>query len=341
MTKDNLPVDYLDTVKEIKERIRGAQYRALRVVNKELIGLYWEIGRIIVEKQKNDPDSWGKGIINRLSLDLASEYVGPHGFSSSNLWRMRNFYEKYQDKENLAPLVRELSWTNNIIILEKCQNLLEIEFYLRMTTRFGWSKRTLIAKINDKTYERTMINQTNFDTALPEKIQTEAILTLKDQYSFEFLEMKEQFSEKELEKAILKNIPDFLREMGGMMAFIGNQFRLEVDNQEFFIDLVLYHRELECLVAIELKKGEFKPEYIGKMQFYLETLDRHIKKDSENPSIGIVLCRDKKRTVVEYTLARSNFPIGVSAYHIDEQQPKDLEKLLPNKKQIGQLFKGL
>lgn len=210
-----------------------------------------------------------------------------------------------------------------------------------MTSKNCWSYRTLVIKIKERTYERTLINQTNFEDTLPKDLKLKAQLVIKDEYSFDFLGMGKEYSERELEDAILREIPSFLREMGGMLAFIGNQFRLEVDDQEFFIDLLLYHRDLECLIAIELKTGEFKPEYVGKMQFYLETLDRHVKKDGEKPSIGIILCKGKKRTVVEYTLTRSLTPIGVSEYRTVARLPKDIEQLLPSKEQIGRLLGGL
>ena len=337
---DNLPIDYVETIKIIKDKIRTAQYTALKAVNKELIQLYLDIGRIIVDNQERD-NTWGKSVVEKLSINLQREFNGMRGFSSRNIWNMRNLYLEYRDNEKLQSLIAEISWKHNLVILERCKDPLQREFYIKMTKKLGWSFRVLIGKIKDQTYEQALISQTNFEKTLPEPIKRKAYLSVKNEYSFDFLEMGEEYSERELEDAILREIPSFLREMGGLLAFIGNQFRLEVEGQEFYIDLLLSHRQLNCLVAIELKNRDFKPEDVGKMQFYVETLDRHVKQAHENPSIGIILCKGKKRTVVEYTLARSMTPIGVSGYRTVKQLPKDLKELLPTKEQISKLLEGI
>jgi len=209
---------------------------------------------------------------------------------------------------------------------------------LRMSKKFGWTKNVLIHQIENQSYEKTLINQTNFNNTLSEKIKKQAKLAVKDEYTFDFLELTDKHSEHELEYAMLAKLNRFLIEMGGVFAFMGNQFRLEVDGEEFFIDLLLYHRRLKCLVAIELKIGKFVPEYVGKMQFYLTTLDALVKDKSENPSIGIILCKEKNRTIVEYALKNSKKPIAVANYRITTTLPKELRKELPSPEQIQRLL---
>ncbi|MBI2337533.1 MAG: DUF1016 domain-containing protein [Deltaproteobacteria bacterium] len=328
--------DYAAFVKDIKERIRSAQYEALKAVNKELINLYWDIGRMITERQKRH--SWGDSIVKNLAKDLQLEFPGVSGYSTDNLWRMRKFYMHFKDNKKLAPLVQEISWTKIIVIMEKCKDDLEREFYIRMTRRMGWSKNVLIHQIDNKSYEKMLLNQTNFNKALPEKIKKQASLAVKDEYTFDFLELGDEHSEMELERAIMNKMNRFLVEMGGSFAFVGNQFRLEIDGREFFIDILLYHRRLKCLVAMELKTGDFKPEYAGKMQFYLAALDSIVKDKNENPSIGIILCKDKNRTIVEYALRESRKPIGVAKYQIVTDLPRSLRKELPAPEQIAKLM---
>ncbi len=324
---------------EVKERIRSAQYEALKAVNKELVGLYWDIGRMIVERQ--DVEGWGKAVVEQLAADLRTEFPGVGGFSASNLWRMKAFFEAYTGLEKLAPLVREIGWSHNLAILERCKDPLEREFYLRMTRKFGWSKNVLIHQIDNQSYEKSLLGQTNFDQALTPELRAQAKLAVKDEYTFDCLELGEEHSERELERALIARIEDFLRAMGGMFAFMGSQYRLEVDGKEFFIDLLLFHRRLRCLVAIELKVGEFLPEFVGKMQFYLAALDRQVRQEDENPSIGIILCKEKSRTIVEYALHDARKPIGVATYEITKTLPKALKGQLPSPKDIAHLLEDL
>lgn len=324
---------------EIRQRIRAAQYEALKAVNKELIALYWDIGKMIVDRQTGE--IWGRSVVERLAQDLQAEFPGVSGFSASNLWRMRVFYESYHFHEKLAPLVREIGWTHNLVIMERCKDDLQREFYLRMTRKFGWSKNVLIHQIDNRTYEKTLLNQTNFNKAVPEAARAQANLAVKDEYTFDFLELGDEFSERQLETAILAKVDPFLQEMGGVFAFVGSQYRLEVEGDEFFIDLLLYHRRLKCLVALELKTGAFKPEYVGKMQFYLAALDDLVKMEDENSSIGIILCRSKKRTIVEYTLRDSNKPIGVSTYRMLSEVPREFQSELPAPEQVAMLLEGV
>jgi predicted nuclease of restriction endonuclease-like (RecB) superfamily len=332
-----MTTEYKTFFKEIKERIHKAQYDAFKAVNKELINLYWDIGKSIVLKQEKL--GWGKAIVETLAKDLQTEFSGIQGFSSANLWRMRNFYLAYHQNEKLAPLVREISWTKNVIIMERCKDDILREFYIKTTKKFGWTKDVLINQLEAGAFELYMANQTNFDKAVSGKYRHQAKLAVKDEYSFDFLEIAEEHSERELELALLENVRKFLIEMGGYFTFVGNQHRLEIDGQEFFIDLLLYHRQLRCLVAIELKVGAFKPEYAGKMQFYLSALNDMTKLPEENPSIGIILCKDKSRTIVEYALKDTKKPIGVSTYKLTEKLPRELKKYLPSPEEMIERIK--
>lgn len=331
--------DYTQLLIDVKERVRSAQLAALKVVNTELVGLYWDLGRMIVERQ--DQAGWGKSVVERLSQDLRREFPGVAGFSVQNLWYMRQFYLEYRGHEKLQPLVGEVAWAHNLAIMGKCKDPLEREFYLRMTRKFGWSKNVLIHQIENQSYEKSLLGQTNFDQTLTPELRAQATLAVKDEYTFDFLELGEKHSERELERALITRVEDFLRAMGGMFAFMGSQYRLEVDGREFFVDLLLFHRRLRCLVAVELKVGDFQPEFVGKMQFYLTALDRQVRQEDENPSIGIVLCKEKSRIIVEYALHDANKPIGVATYEITKTLPKELKGQLPRPEEIAALLEGL
>jgi predicted nuclease of restriction endonuclease-like (RecB) superfamily len=326
--------DYANFLIELKEKIHQAQYEAMKQVNKALLSLYWEIGKRILEQQEKH--SWGKSVVESLAEDLGKEFPGVKGFSSQNLWRMRKFYSEYRTNEKLSPLVREIGWSHNTVIVDRCKDDLEREFYIKMTKKYGWTKTILIHQIEGKAYERFLLNQTNFDKALEEKYKHQAKLAVKDSYSFDFLEMSEDYGEREMELGLIKNIRKFLLEMGGDFAFIGNQYKLEVGEDEFYIDLLLYHRQLQSLVAIELKTTKFKPEHAGQMQFYLTALDEIKKAEHENPSIGIIICKSKNRTVVEYALKRTDTPIGIANYSISEELPERMKELLPSAEEIAE-----
>ena len=237
-------------------------------------------------------------------------------------------------------MVREIGWTHNIIILMNCKEDSEREFYIKMTKKFGWTKNVLIHQIEGNSYAQFLTNQTNFSQAVPEKYQKQASLAVKDEYTFDFLGLGKEYAEKDVELALINNLRRFLIEMGGYFTFISNQFRLELDGEEFFIDLLLYHRKLRCLVAIELKVGKFKPEYAGKMQFYLSVLNDRVRLDDENPSIGIVLCKEKNRTVVEYALKDTPQPVGVSTYKVTKKLPEKLKKYLPSSEELAERLSG-
>jgi predicted nuclease of restriction endonuclease-like (RecB) superfamily len=324
---------------EVKQLIRTAQYEALKAVNREMINLYWAIGQMIFNQQQNS--NWGRSVVENLAKDLQAEFPGISGFSARNIWRMRDFYLAYHSNEKLTPLVAEIGWTHNIVILEKCKDDLEREFYIRMTRKFGWTKNVLIHQIENQTYEKVLLNQTNFDQTLSTEIRNQAKLAVKDEYTFDFLELADQHSERQLEQSILSRVEPFLQEMGGMFTFVGSQYRLEVGDKEFFIDLLLYHRQLKCLVAIELKTGEFVPEYVGKMQFYLAALDDLSRLPDENLSIGIILCKSKDKTIVEYALRDSNKPIGIATYKVVSSLPQELKNQLPEPEQVARLLEGI
>jgi len=254
---------------------------------------------------------------------------------------MREFYLAYRDLAKVQPLVAQIGWSHNLVILQRCKDSQEREFYIRMTQKFGWSKNVLVHQIDNQSYEKTLLGQTNFDRALTSEQHAQAKLVVKDEYTFDFLELSEQHSERELERALIARIEDFLRAMGGVFAFVGSQYRLEVGNKEYFIDLLLYHRRLKCLVALELKIGEFQPEFVGKMQFYLTALDKQVREEGENPSIGIILCKEKNRTVVEYALHDARKPIGVATYRIVKRLPKELKGELPSPNEIAKLLEGV
>ena len=339
MNNDLISEDYEDFIGEIKNKIRNSQYEAMKVVNQTLISLYWGIGQEIYNQQQEK--GWGKSIVEVLSKELKKEFPDVHGFSSSNLWRMRNFYVTYNNMKNLAPLVREISWSKNVAIMEKCKDQLEREFYIKMTKKYGWTKDVLINHIENKSYEKYLLNQTNFDETLPEKYVNQAKLAVKDEYIFDFMELSEQHSERELEESLINNMRAFLEEMGGNFAFMGSQYHINVGGTDFYIDLLLYHRTLKSLVAIELKIGDFKPEFIGQLQFYLTALDKQVKMEHENPSIGIIICKNKNRTVVEYALNDSYKPIGVATYQIRDTLPEKMKDLLPSPEEIEKRLKNL
>jgi len=329
--------DYPGFLVAIKTRIRQAQYQALRAVNSELTRPYWDIGETIHRKQQSL--GWGKSVVETLARDLQAEFPGRNGFSARNLWNMREFYGEYSALPKLQPLVAEISWAKNLVILGRCKDDLEREFYLRATARFGWTKAVLQHQIDNQSYAKYLLNQTNFDQTLPPEIKAQAVLAVKDHYTFDFLGLADEHSERELELALVQNLRSFLSEMGGLFTFVGTQHRLEVGGQEYFIDLLLFHRRLRALVAIELKVRSFQPEHKGKMEFYLEALDTQERLADENPSIGIIICRDKNKTVVEYALRTARRPIGVATYTVSAELPEAYRAELPSPEAIAERLK--
>lgn len=318
---------YADFLHQIQERIQRAHYQAVKAFNKEMILLYWDLGQLIVVQQEKL--GWGKSVVERLSNDLQTTFPGANGFSAQNLWNMRLVHLELRDKPNLQSMTGEIAWTHSVSILTKCKNDLEREFYILHTRKFGWTDRLLKHHIENKSYEKYLLNQTNFDQTVPENYKKQAILAVKDHYTFDFLNLQGEHTEKELEESLVRNIRAFLLEMGHDFAFMGNQYRILVEGEEFFIDLLLYHRRLRCLVAIDLKIGDFKPEYKGKMEFYLTALNAQIKLPDEQDAIGIIICKDKKKTIVEYSLRNATLPIGVATYSLRNTLPESYQGFLP------------
>lgn len=327
------PAGYGDFLQEVKTQIRQRQYQALRAANQELLTLYWWLGEAICSKQAQQ--GWGKAVVETLARDLQVEFPGRNGFSARNLWNMLDFYREYAGKPKLQPLVAEISWAKNLLILARCKDDLEREFYLRATARFGWTKNVLQHQLDNQSYRQYLAGQTNFDAALPEGIKAQALLAVKDHYVFDLMGLAEEHSERELEQALVRNLRAFMAEMGGAFTFVGNQYRLEADGKDYYIDLLLFHRRLRCLVAIELKIGEFKPEHKGQIEFYLDQLDQHHRLEGENPPIGIVICRSKSRTVVEYALRNMNRPLGIATYTVTPQLPASYAGDLPSPEDIA------
>ena len=305
--------------------IKQAQSTALRLVNTTLIDLYWRVGEYVSIKSAND--GWGKSTVAELAKYIKSEAPKVDGFSDKNIWRMKQFYETYTNSSKLSPLVREVSWTNNLIIFSRAKSEEEREFYIRYCIMENYTKRELERQISSSLFERTMLTGTKLSPMMRE-IHLDVTNSFKDHYVFEFLGKPEIKNEKELRKGLVKQMKNFILELGKDFLFVGEEYRVEVGNSDFYIDLLFYHRGLQCLVAFELKDDKFKPEFIGKLDFYLEALDRDVKKTNENPSIGVLLCKDKDNEVVEYALSRSLSPTMVAEYKMQLPDKKLLQQKL-------------
>jgi predicted nuclease of restriction endonuclease-like (RecB) superfamily len=291
--------------------IEAARTRAVAAVNTALIDLYWSLGEYI--SLKVSEDGWGKGTVEALAEYIQHRQPGTSGFSASNLWRMRQFFETYRNEPKLAPLVRELSWTHNLLILGKCKRNEEREFYLRLCLRERWGKRELDRQIAGALFERTVLNPPQIAPAVRE-LHPQAIEVFKDAYLVEFLELPADHSEADLHRGLVERLKLFLIELGRDFCFVGSQYPLQVGGRDFFLDLLFFNRALNALVAFDLKIDEFQPEYLGKLEFYLESLDRDVRKPHEQPSIGVLLCATKDHEVVEYSLSRAVSPALVAEY---------------------------
>ncbi len=326
-------------LKEIKTKIYSAKSKAILSANRLMIELYFEIGKEIVIKQ--EALCWGKSIVEKMSQDLKDEFGEKSGYSSSNLWRMRNFYLAYKDNSKLAQSVREISWGQNIIIFEKIKDDIEKEYYINNTIENGWNRNVLMHHIKTNLFERDKLENksNNFELSLPSELSELAQDIVKSEYNLEFLEVAKDTYERQVENKLVENIKNFLLELGYGFSFVGNQYKLELGENEYFIDLLFFHRKLNALVAVELKVGKFKPEYAGKMNFYLNILNDKVKMQHENPSIGIILCTDKDGLEVEYALQNLEQPMGVSTYTIRETLPKEFENILPSKEELKEKIK--
>ncbi|MBX3257317.1 MAG: DUF1016 family protein [Chitinophagaceae bacterium] len=310
---------------DIIELIKRSRVAAIKAVNTELITLYWNIGEHISKQVKMA--EWGQSVVQELADYIRRNEPDLKGFSDKNLWRMKQFYETYKDSPNLSPLVREISWTNNLTILGRAKTPQEKEFYLKLCIQEKYNKRELERQIDSGIFERVMIGNQKLSPMLRE-IHPNIINSFKDSYVFEFLNLPNPHSESDLQKGLIQQMKTFILELGKDFLFIGEEYKVQVGNRDFYIDLLFYHRGLQCLVAFELKKEKFEPEHLGKVNFYLEALDRDVKKKNENPSIGVLLCKDKDNEVVEYALSRSLSPTMVSEYRTQLPDKKLLQQKL-------------
>ena len=298
-------------------------------MNKELIDIYWNVGQYI--SNQLETAKWGESVVKELANYIAQNEPDLKGFSDKNLWRMKQFYDAYKDNTKLSTVLREISWTNNMTILGRSKTMEEREFYLRLSIQEKYSSRELERQISSSVYERTMLGNAKLSAVLRE-IHPNITGCFKDSYVVDFLNLPKSHEENELQKGIIKQMRNFILELGKDFLFVGEEYRVQVGRSDFYIDLLFYHRSLQCLVAFELKADKFKPEHLGQLNFYLEALDRDVKKPNENPSIGILLCKDKDNEVVEYALSRYLSPTMVSEY---KTQLPD-KKLLQNK--LHELF---
>lgn len=325
-------LNYLQFLQDIKERIRNTRIRASHSVNRELIELHWSIGQEIVERQEKF--GWGKSVVEHLAKDLRKEFPGNIGFSTQNLWYMRQFYLEYKDHPNLQQAVGEIPWGQNLLILSKIKDMAARQYYLTATAQCGWSRNVLLNQIKAKAYERqcTRPKQHNFAKALPAHLAEQADEAMKDIYLLDTLGITKAVLERELEERMISKIKDVILELGYGFCFIGNQYKIVLNQKEYFIDLLFYHRKLKCLVAIELKAGMFEPEYAGKMNFYLNLLNDCVREEGENQPIGIILCAGRDRVEVEYALRGIEKPVGVAEYSLTKDLPQELANKLPNPK---------
>jgi predicted nuclease of restriction endonuclease-like (RecB) superfamily len=296
---------------DIIQLIKQARANALRAVNTELINLYWSIGEYI--SKKIEQSEWGESVVTELAKFIQTNEPEVKGFSDKNIWRMKQFYETYKDYPKLAPLVREISWTNNLLIFSRCKTMEEMEFYITYAKLEHYSKRELDRQIAASLFERTIIGNSKLSPAVRES-NKDISNAFKDSYVFEFLNLPDPHSESDLQRGLVSQMKNFILELGKDFLFIGEEYKLQVGNSDFYIDLLFYHRGLQCLLAFELKADKFKPDHLGQLNFYLEALDRNVKKPNENPSIGILLCKDKESEVVEYALSRSLSPTMILEY---------------------------
>jgi predicted nuclease of restriction endonuclease-like (RecB) superfamily len=310
---------------DIIQLIKQSRTNAIKAVNAELINLYWNIGEHI--SKKIEQSEWGDSVVTELANFIQTHEPEIKGFSDKNIWRMKQFYETYKDFPKLSPLVREISWTNNLLIFSRCKTIEEMEFYLKYVKQENYSKRELDRQISASLFERTMIGNAKLSPAVRES-NNNISNTFKDSYVFEFLNLPDPHSESDLQRGLVRQMKNFILELGKDFLFIGEEYKLQVGNSDFYIDLLFYHRGLQCLVAFELKADKFKPEHLGQLNFYLEALDRDVRRPNENPSIGILLCKDNDSEVVEYALSRSLSPTLVSEYKTQLPDKKLLQQKL-------------
>ena len=313
--------------------IKQSRTNALRAVNAELINLYWQIGEYLT--RKIEQAEWGDSVVAELAKYIQKNEPEIKGFSDKNLWRMKQFYETYCHSEKLSALSREISWSHNLAIISGCKTQEEREFYLKLVIKERYSFRELERQISASQYERAMLDKPKLSTVLRER-KNELTKTFKDSYVFDFLNIAEPYTEKDLQSGLVKQMKSFILEIGKDFLFIGEEYKLQVGSSDFYIDLLFYHRGLQCLVAFELKSDKFKPEHIGQLNFYLEALDRDVKMPNENPSIGVLLCKSKDNEIVEYSLSRNLSPTMVAEYKTQLPDKKVLQQKLHELFENGQ-----
>lgn len=332
MVSPSILSNYNAFLTDLKTRIRQAQLKAVITVNRELILLYWNIGRDILTNQEKL--GWGSRVIDQLSQDLRKEFPDMKGFSVRNLKYMQSFAAAYPDPKFVQEVLAQLTWYHNITLLQYAKDPEVRDYYIQKTIQHGWSRNILVHQIESGLHLREGASTTNFALTLPPVHSDLANQTLKDPYIFDFLTLSEDAQEKDLEDALIVHIQQFLLELGIGFAFIGRQYPLTVGDQDFYLDLLFYHTRLHCYVVIELKAYEFKPEYAGKLNFYLSAVDDLIRQEGDNPTIGILLCREKNRAIAEYALRDISKPIGVSEYQLTRALSEDLKGRLPSVEEI-------
>ncbi len=335
--------EYKSTLEALIVRVKEAQYNALKSFSAEKLRMAWDFGKIISQKIKGK--KWGASVIANISKDLQIEFVGVSGFGVRDLAYMRKMYETYSDKKSLHPLVAQISWSNNKVILDKCKNPLKAEFYIKKSINNGWSKLDLQRNIESRLFENNLLAQNNFERTLEvsQDLKQRVAWEFRDDMGIELINGQNPFAAKEIEESLMKNLNAFLLSMEGKFSFVGRQVKLQLNEKEFFIDLLFYHLELSCYVVFELKATEFKTEHLGQLQGYLTLVDRIKKKGSMNRTIGILACFDKDRLLVEYLLNDTSYPVGVATINSKKYMDltDDLKILLPSEEEIAKRLTNL
>ncbi len=340
MSKNIISQEYNKFLADLKERVATSRYKAALSVNKELILLYHHIGMQILDAQERQ--GWGAKVIDQLSKDLASEFPEMKGFSVRNLKYMRKFSEEYPDSQFVQEVLAQLTWYHNVTLLDKISDKQIRLFYVKHAIEHGWSRNIMVMQMELSLHKRQGQAITNFKDKLPSPQSDLAHYTLKDPYIFDFLSIGAEAHEREVEKALVRHMEKFILELGAGFAFVGRQYHLEVGDQDFYIDLLFYHLKLRCFVVIELKDKDFKPEYAGKMNFYLSCVDDLVKHETDQPSIGLILCKSKNNVLAEYTLRDMTKPIGLAEYRLTESLPENLKTALPTIEELeAELAKDL
>lgn len=332
------PQGYTDWLVELKGRIHAAQQRATLAVNRELVGLYWQIGRDILVRQAEQ--GWGAKVIDRLAHDLSTAFPDMKGFSPRNLKYMRAFAEAWPDESIVQQAAAQLPWGHNLVLLDKLPGPQTRRWYAAKAIEHNWSRNVLVMQIASRLLERSGKAVTNFPATLPAAQSDLARESIKDPYRFDFLGLSDEAQECEIESALVQHVTDFLLELGSGFAFVGRQVLLDVGGDEFFIDLLFYHLKLRCYVVIELKGGKFKPEHLGQLGFYLTAVDTQVKHPDDAPTIGLLLCKSKNKVVAEYVLRNNAQPLGVAEYQLVESLPAELQTSLPSIEQIERELEG-